>query len=135
MAIIKKKYDKVGYITKELAKKVGFSYTGEVYLSPGAKKHILKKHGRDLGRYISENLTQALEKIISHPDYIGVHPKKEKQSIELIKRIGKNILVAIEVDLEENYIYVSSMYPITKSKLENRIGSGRVIRHARKRHS
>jgi ATP-dependent RNA circularization protein (DNA/RNA ligase family) len=127
MAIIKKEYDQVGYITTDIAKIGDFPYTGEVYISPGAKKHIIRKHGKELGRHILENLTEAIEKVISSPDYIGVHPNKQKESIELIKRIGKNILVAIEVDLEENYIYVSSMYPITKSKLVNRIDTGRVI--------
>lgn len=121
----KEVYDKVGDISEHIAVLGEFDYEGEVYISPGAKRHILNKHKEALGEYITEDLIASIEQIIKEPEYVGRHPNKQGTSIELVKKIGKNILVAIEVDLKENYIYVASMYPITQGKLENRINSGR----------
>lgn len=126
MSKIEDNYEDVGVITEEIADKGQFGYTGKVFLSPGAKKHILRKHGMDLGEDIATDLSSYLGEIIEKPDYIGAHPQKKGESIELIKHLEKDVLVAIEVDLAEEYIYVASMYPITKSKLQNRINSGRV---------
>ncbi|MEJ8553437.1 PBECR3 domain-containing polyvalent protein [Tepidibacter sp. Z1-5] len=62
---------------------------------------------------------------MNEPEYIGTHPKKVDTSIEFIKKINDNILVATELDIKENYIYVASMYPIHQSKIDNRVNSGR----------
>lgn len=119
-----KKYSVVGEVTEEMAELVDFNYTGKVYMAPGFRKHI-KKHKKDLEDEILENLTEYISDIIKTPEYIGSHPKKRGTSIELIKEYNRHLLVAIEVDLNKDYIYVASLYPITKGKLNNRLHSGR----------
>lgn len=118
-------YEKVGNIAENIALLGEFNYRGEVYISPGAQRHIERKHGQVLGRAIIENITQYITEIIEQPEYVGRHPNKQGTSLELVRKIDKNVLVAIEVDLKENYIYVASMYPITAGKLANRMNSGR----------
>ena len=126
------KYHKVGIVTKELAKKVDFNFTGVVYAAPGLIKHIKRRHerGKDaLDHDIVKDIISVIEKIISSPDYIGKHPKKIGTSIEFVKKMGENLLVAVDVDLSNKYIYVSSLYPISEGKIKNRVNSGRFIKY------
>ena len=37
------------------------------------------------------------------------------------------MLLGVEVDEEKEYIYVTTMYPITDKKIENRVYSGKLI--------
>ena len=48
-------------------------------------------------------------------------------NIEFIKKAYTNLLLGVEVDEEKQYIYVTTMYPITDRKIENRIYSGKLI--------
>lgn len=120
-----KLYEVVGKINKQLAQFAEFNYEGKVYMAPGVKKHIIKRHKNDLNEEVLNNMYSYIKKVIEEPDYVGKHPKKIGNSIELVKKIVDNLLVAIEVDLTEKYIYVASLYPITESKLLNRVNSGR----------
>ena len=125
-----KAYRKVGRINASLAGKLGFSFDGSVYASPGVLSHIKKHHGRQLTRRVKDNLLNVIESILEQPDYIGVDRKRgSKGALELIKKVDTTLLLGLEVDLEEEYIYVSTLYPITKSKIDNRIYSGRIIRY------
>ena len=125
-----KAYRKVGRINASLAGKLGFSFDGSVYASPGVLSHIRKHHGRQLTRMVKDNLIKVIESIIDEPDYIGVDRKRgSKGALELIKKVDTTLLLGLEVDLDEEYIYVSTLYPITKSKIDNRIYSGRIIRY------
>ncbi|SHI58463.1 hypothetical protein SAMN02745163_00428 [Clostridium cavendishii DSM 21758] len=126
MANDKKSYKIVGEINKELAQTAEFEYYGEVYMSPGVIKHIMKKHKNNLEDYVTNNIIDYIKLIIRKPDFVGKHPKKVGTSIELVKKIEQNLLLAIDVDLDEHYIYVASLYPITEAKLISRISSGRV---------
>ena len=64
--------------------------------------------------------------IITNPDYIGVNPnEKDTQSMELIKCYKDNVLIGIKLDKSNNYLYVSTMYNITDSKVQRRLHSGR----------
>lgn len=123
-----KAYIKVGRINTSLAKRVGFLFGGIVYASPGVINHIKKRHGKQLTRKVKENLVDIMRYIISSPDYIGIDNKRGG-ALELIKKVDNTILLAIEVDLEGKYIYVSTMYPITQSKISNRLYSGRFIKY------
>ena len=68
------------------------------------------------------------EKILDDPDYIGIYKNDEGQTaIEFIKKAYTNLLLGVEVDEEKQYIYVTTMYPITDRKIENRIYSGKLI--------
>ncbi|PHV71250.1 hypothetical protein CS063_06045 [Sporanaerobium hydrogeniformans] len=125
MKVPKDECNVVGFINHEVATLGEFPFSGKVYMAPGVVKHVMRKHGKDLGKYIISHIEDYIEEIITNPEYVGCHPKKVGTSLELVKKLDKNLLVALEVDLEEDYIYVASFYPITPSKLENRIFSGR----------
>lgn len=124
-----KAYKKVGRINTSLAERLGFAFDGSVYASPGVINHIKKRHGKQLTKKVKENLLQIMEGIIENPDYIGVDERRGRVgALELIKKIDNTLLLGLEVDLEERYIYVSTLYPITKGKINNRIYSGRVVK-------
>lgn len=120
-------YKIVGIITKELGDKKDFFNYGEIYVAPGLIKHI-QKHIEKFTDKESEDLYETMKQICESPQYIGAKPSKKGKSIELIKKIDNNILLAIEIDKDNNYNYVSSMYPITQGKLENRLNSSRIIK-------
>ena len=121
-------YKRVGYFKSKMANILGVSYSGVIYASPGVLKHIKNRHGKQLSRKVITNILEVIKKIISEPDYIGIYKISEGEiSIEFIKNMDMNILVGIEVDTEENYIYVSTMYPITEGKIKNKLYSGKLI--------
>jgi len=95
----------------------------EIYMYPGAIKHLKKKHNEDFKKYF-----HSIPEIIEKPDYIGVNPK-EPNSIELVKVIEKDVLVAVKLD-PSGYLYFSSMYELTPSKVPKRLASGRLIKLA-----
>lgn len=90
-----------------------------IYQSNGLIKHIEKHHPEETGyvKYIST--------IIKEPEYIGKNPK-EDSSIELVKKIDKNVMVCIKLDMKDNYLYVASVYSISDKRFNNRINSGRL---------
>ena len=123
-----KAYKKIGQINTSLAEQLGFSFDGSVYASPGVINHIRKRHGKQLTKRVKGNLLETMENIIQEPDYIGVDKRRGKiGALEFIKKVDSTLLLGLEVDLEKKYIYVSTMYPITKSKINNRIFSGRLV--------
>ena len=95
----------------------------DIYISDGLHKHILKRHP-DCISYINR-----VDDILLNPDYIGENPK-EKNSIEFVKCYSENILVAVKLDIKDEYLYVASVYDITDSKLQRRIKSKRLIKTA-----
>lgn len=119
------KYIVVGFINEEISNLTNCNYTGEVYAAPGVLKHIKKRHKTELSESILDDILDTIKKVLKEPEYIGTHPKKAGTSIEFVKKIDDNILVATELDIKENYIYVASMYPIHQSKIDNRVHSGR----------
>lgn len=121
-------YTYVGTITEKLASIKNFKYPGEVYAAPGVIKHIRKKHKDEFNETILNNLLGTMKNIINNPDYVGCDPKQEGISLELIKKIEGNILLALQFDIVENYIYVASLYPVTKAKIHNRIYSNRIVK-------
>ena len=128
----KSKYVEVGVITEEMAQIKNFSYPGKVYATPKSYKHIIKNHGKPrknkttLSKDVLEDLTGTMIEILKYPDYIGCDPSKEGDSLEIIKDLGDNILLALEFNIKESEIQVSSMYPISESKLNGRITNNRV---------
>lgn len=94
----------------------------EIYRSKGLPTHMVKsKHYKAL-QYIDY-----IPEIICNPDYIGINPnEKGGASIELIKRYKDNILVGIKLDIEKNYLYVSTMHDIQEGKIQRRLHSGRI---------
>lgn len=124
-----KAYIKVGRINTSLAEKIGFSFRGIVYASPGVVTHIKKRHGKQFTKKVKENLISIMREIISDPSYIGLDKNRGRAGrLEIVKKFDNTILLGLEVDLEDNYIYVSTMYPINKGKISNGLYSGRFIR-------
>lgn len=92
---------------------------GKIYQSSGLQTHVKKHHPDEV------DLLRHVEDVISHPDYIGKHPKEDK-SVEMVKRIDKNVMVCIKLDSKNGYLYVASVFSISESKLNNRLSSGRL---------
>ena len=110
----------VGKYNEEFNKQLNINLPiNEIYQSDGLVKHISKRHP-GFEKYMSD-----IPDIIANPDYIGTNPK-EKDSIELIKILDDNILVAVKLDKNDNRLFVASLYNISSSKLKNRLNSGRI---------
>lgn len=93
----------------------------DIYRSKGLPAHMLKRHHEKCLKYIDY-----IPDIIKEPDYIGINPNEtEVQSIELIKRYRDNVLIGIKLDKDNDYLYVSTMYDISESKIQMRLFSGR----------
>ena len=121
-------YKRVGYLRQRIANELGIEFTGVIYASPGVLKHIIKRHGRQLNKKTRDSILEWMKKILEEPDYIGIYKNEGGQTaVEFIKRVYTNLLLGVEVDEEQEYIYVTTMYPITDKKIENRIYSGKLI--------
>ena len=97
-------------------------HKSEIFRSKGLPAHMLKRHHEKCLKYIDY-----IPDIICHPDYIGVNPNETStQSIELIKRYSDNILIGIKLDMDNNYLYVSTMHDISESKIQRLLYSGRI---------
>ena len=90
-----------------------------IYISSGLEIHISKRHP-DCLPYLDK-----ISDIISHPDFIGNNPQ-EPNSIELIKRYNDNIMIAVKLDTDKNYLFVASLFDISEGKLQRRLNSGRI---------
>lgn len=121
-------YKRVGYLRQKIANELGIEFTGVIYASPGVLKHIMKRHGKQLDRKTKASILDWMKKILDDPDYIGIYKNGEGQTaVEFIKMVYTNLLLGVEVDEEKEYIYVTTMYPITDKKIENRVYSGKLI--------
>lgn len=94
--------------------------TTDIYCSGGLSAHLIKRNHDKCLKYI-----ECIPEIIQKPDYVGKNPK-EPNSIELIKCFSENILVAIKLDIKDNYLYVASLYDIPQSKIDRRLHSKRL---------
>lgn len=121
-------YKRVGYLRRKMANELGIEFTGVIYASPGVLKHIVKRHGKQLDRRTKDNILEWMKKILEDPDYVGIYKNERGQTaIEFIKTVYTNLLLGVEVDEKNEYIYVTTMYPITDKKIRNRIYSGKLI--------
>lgn len=113
---------KVGYLKKDIIKKLKINLNpGEIYLLPGGVKHIEKKR-KD---FFQENMND-LPRIIKVPDYIGTNPKYEN-SVEFIKKLKRNILVAIRSN-GYGTLSVVTMYEITDAKVNRMLKHKRIFK-------
>lgn len=125
-----KAYKKVGKIKISVSELLEPKLPRIVYASPGVINHIRKRHGRQFTKKMKENILDTIEKIIKDPEYVGLDYKRGNGgSLELIKEVDNIILLlGLEFDLEDKYIYIATMYPITLSKMNARIFKGRLIK-------
>lgn len=125
-----KAYKKVGKIKISISELLELNLPRIVYASPGVINHIKKRHGRQFTKKIKDNIIDIIEKVIKEPEYVGLDYRGETgDSLELVKKIDNIILLlGLEFDLEDKYIYVATMYPLTLSKMNARIYRGRLIK-------
>lgn len=125
-----KAYKKVGKIKISISEVLPIEVPRTVYASPGVINHIKKRHGKQFTKKVKDNIIEIVEKIIREPDYVGIDYKTDKgHSIELVKKMENTIIfLGLEIDIDEKYIYVATMYPITLSKLNARIYRERLIK-------
>lgn len=122
-------YKRIGYFKNNMADNLGIKITGTIYASPGVIKHIKRKHGKHLNKKIVENLIDYMKEIVDNPEYIGIFKNTDDIiSVQLIKKYERYILIGIEINRLRDYIYVSTMYPITDRKINNKIYSGKLKR-------
>ena len=125
-----KAYKKVGKIKISISELLELDLPRIVYASPGVINHIKKRHGRQFTKKMKDNIIDIIEKVVKDPEYVGLDCRRGVGgSLELIKKVDNIILLlGLEIDLEEQYIYVATMYPITLSKMNARIYKGRLIK-------
>ena len=79
-----------------------------------------------MAKYDSYEKVGTIKKVIDSPEYVGCHPNKVGKGIELIKKLSDNIIVGIEFDVQDNYIYVSTLHPIKQAKIMTHLNSNRI---------
>ncbi|WP_244833231.1 PBECR2 nuclease fold domain-containing protein [Clostridium sp. BJN0001] len=122
-----KAYKKVGKIQEYILHLLDIDFCGDVFTSPGAINHIRKKHGRQFPKKIREDILGTITKIIESPDYVGMSKKYRRNgSIELVKKMDIILFLGLEIDTEDKYIFVATLYPMTESKMIGRINSDRL---------
>ena len=125
-----KAYKKVGKLQNSIGELLELDFPKVVYASPGVIKHIKKRHGKQLTKKIKDNIIEIVENIIKEPDYFGISNKKNLvKSIELIKSIDNiELLLGLEIDAADEYIYVATLYPITIGKLNSKLFKGNIVK-------
>ncbi|TWT09771.1 PBECR2 nuclease fold domain-containing protein [Streptococcus sp. sy004] len=110
---------KVGKLTKKVieAFKLDYEEGTVILLSPKRKKHM-EKHRDEFSDF--DVAFENIDEIIKNPDYVGRHPNG--RSLEYIKRIDGNVLVAVRLGEK---LDVRTMYVIRDTKLKNYIKAGR----------
>lgn len=93
MAIDLNKYIVIANMERSKAELVGFEHIGTIYMAPGVKKHIKKRHSHELNNSVLNDLENYIRLIVTSPDYVGTHPTKDKgQTMEFIKKLSPNLL-------------------------------------------
>lgn len=95
---------------------------GDIYQSSGLPTHIKKRHPDQLGNIA------LIPQVIASPDYIGKNPN-EPDSIELVKQFDNHVMVCVKLDVQQNYLYVATVFDLKPIKLEKRIRTGRLKRY------
>ena len=120
----KDKFIEVGEFDQKINNLIGSNMPlQKIYRSKGLPAHLIKRKHFYCLKHIDD-----IPDIIKKPDYIGINPNESDNTIELIKVLDKNILVGIKLNINENYLYVSTMYDIQEAKLIRRLHSGRLIK-------
>ena len=93
----------------------------DIYRSKGLPSHMVKRKHYNCLKYIDY-----ISDIILQPDYIGINPNEKEISLELIKRYDDNVLIGIKLDVDGEYLYVSTMHDVQEAKIVRRLHSGRI---------
>ena len=109
----------VGHLTPKVIKAFNLDYKpGEDITQSAQRKKHMEKHRQEFSDF--DAIYERIPEIIAHPDYICHNP--DGQSLEYIKRIDGNVLVAVTLCDKLN---VRTMFVIKDSKLKNYLNAGR----------
>jgi len=114
----------LGRITDEIIDLLGLTINQKDIIIWRDRFSYIDKHKNEFDneeQYIEH--VKAIPDVIRNPEYVGVHPNGK--SIEFIKKIDKNLMIAVRINKKGNLVFRTS-YPIKDSKLNNYISSGRV---------
>ena len=98
---------------------------GDVIFTVAAQRHVLRNHPEDYPRCLPH-----VRNVVQHPHYLG-DDLKNPGKIEMVSRVpalGTGLLVALVIEPDAHGRYgVSSCYPISEKKIENRRQKGFLI--------
>lgn len=127
--IVNKQIVKVGELTQEQIDTLNIDMKPRNIKFAYDRISHCEKHKSDFINIESYNYSmQNIPQIINIPDYIGYNP--QNNSIEYIKQLGDLTLVAIRLK-QQGDLFLRSIYPISKSKLENGIKRNRIQKYKR----
>ncbi|MGL4988784.1 MAG: GDP-mannose 4,6-dehydratase, partial [Cetobacterium sp.] len=112
---------KVSNVDQNIVVKYGIEINDlNIYIHSGTFKHIERRHP-DI-----QNPLEVITRVLKKPDYIGQHPTEEN-SLEFVKKINENYLVAIKIDTKTSKFIVATTYSISEAKLQKHLLSKRLI--------
>ena len=109
---------KIGEITLEVIDKLGLplDLATPIYIGATNIAHIKSNHNYEYERFYNR-----LSLLISTADYVRL--RKNDNSIEYVKLVGKHVKLAVRVAGDGNY-YVRSLYFIERNRVENLLKKG-----------
>ena len=118
--------DEVIYVGKYNTKYnniLGLNYKEyEIVRSKGLPSHMIKRKHFCALKHIDD-----IKDIVNNPDYIGYDSKEENKSILFIKKFETNILLTCKVDIDNDRLYVATVYEKEDKKIQRWLHSGRII--------
>ena len=111
---------KIGYVTKKVAEELNLpdQIWKPIKITPALFEHIAKhsEEYKNAGSclYTLENLSN----IVDEPNYVFYN--KRNKSIEYYKFLQEYVSLIVKVTNKKN-LYVASVYPVKKIKIENRL--------------
>jgi len=114
--------EKVGEISEEVKNILGLSVDVgmPIYIGPSNIVHMEQEHPGVYRKYFHR-----LSEMLSSPDYVGVNSKDG--SIEYIKAMGQYLKIAVRIS-SDGFLFVRSMYPITRNTVLKRERAGALKR-------
>ncbi|MGL4875690.1 MAG: PBECR2 nuclease fold domain-containing protein [Clostridium sp.] len=128
---MEKKYDaykKIGKIDKKLLKDLGIDFNNEVYIDASVLKHIKKRHKKQLTKNIIKNISTVIEKVIKNPEYVSISKNENNISLKFMRKMDIQIVVVLNFDFEEGYMYIATMYPLIEKRFESKIENGNILK-------
>ena len=113
------KFTIVGEYKKEYNDLLGVDYKLlPIVCSKGLKGHLIKRKHFDTIEYIDK-----LGNILGDPDYIALSTTTDN-SFLAIKKLDKNVTVAVKLNSKSEKYYVATIYSVTDAYIERKICAG-----------
>ena len=110
--------EKIGELSLEIINTLNLDISAGTafYIGESNRRHMKNRHPLDYEKYYNR-----LSKIISDPDYAGINPSDG--SIEIIKKFGKYVKIAVRIANDGEY-YARSLYAISSKRIKNFLENG-----------